>query len=73
MKIDKIQDRFDGTDPYVPKEHEGVPSFTKFSVLLEFDVMKLMSLKTKSCKIDPIPTSLLKKMLPVCVPFITSY
>ena len=47
-KIDKIREKFDGTDPCVPKEHEGVPSFTKFSVLSEADVMKLvMSLQTK--------------------------
>ena len=45
---------------------------TKFKQLTHADVRKLvMSSKTKSCDLDPIPTSLLKDHISILTPIIT--
>ena len=44
----------------------------RFALLTESQVAEVIgSLKSKSCELDNIPTTVLKKMLPVLIPFIT--
>ena len=71
-KIDKIMERFTGTDAHSPPVSEGVLQLRKFSVLTEQEVAKIVSsLQTKSCELDPIPTKLFKEMLPTILPYLT--
>ena len=47
-------------------------SFSKFPPLTESEVEAIiMSMQTKSCEIDAIPTTLLKQMLPAIIPTVT--
>ena len=44
----------------------------KFAPMSEKEVKEIiMAMKTKFCKLDALPTSLLKRMIDVCLPFIT--
>ena len=44
----------------------------KFAPLTQDQVKAVIcSLNTKSCQLDPIPTQILKEMLPMVVPLIT--
>ena len=48
------------------------PKLQGFTPLKDEDVCKVvMSLKTKSCELDPIPTTTFKKLLPAILPLIT--
>ena len=71
-KIDKIRDLFTDVPSYNPDVNESIPQFANFEVLTEPQIEKLVaSLKTKSCELNPIPTKLLKMMLPLCLPLLT--
>ena len=48
------------------------PIFKEFTPLTPSQVTKLVAdMQTKSCELDPIPTHVLKQMLPVPIPIIT--
>ena len=48
------------------------PKFDIFSTVSEIDILEIVkSMPTKSCSLDPIPTSLLKQYLPELIPVIT--
>ena len=50
-----------------------VPEFNNFRELNEDQVLKLiMKTKSKSCEMDPILTTLLKRILPSILPTITN-
>ena len=50
-----------------------VPEFNQFSKLDEEQIMKLiMNTKSTSCELDPIPTILLKSVLPSILPITTN-
>ena len=56
---------------YVPTSNDP-PKLQGFAPLKEEDVRKVvMSLKTKFCELDPIPTTTFKKLLPAILPLIT--
>ena len=73
-KIDKIRSELDSqySDPPSFAVYEG-PIFDKFEPVSVSDVQKLITeAPTKSCTLDPIPTSLTKQCLDTLGPLITS-
>ena len=70
-KIKKIRESFTNTPPYETLQH-WVPRFTSFCPLTESEVHTvIMRMKNKHCKLDTIPTSILKQILEACLPAIT--
>lgn len=71
-KIRTIREKFKGIDCY---HHQPVdaPIFRKFRPMTESEICKIiMSMKSKSCELDPIPTTLMKRLLPKCICIITN-
>ena len=49
----------------IAKDHRNPPSFTQFKELSEHDIIKLINQSpSKSCELNPIPTAILKEVLP---------
>ena len=70
-KIDKIRDLLKDKPHYSP-EAEGMPELKCFAPMMQQEVSEVISnLKSKSCKLDPIPTTVLKVMVPKILPLIT--
>ena len=66
-KINKICEKFIGIPAFVP-EVMDTPILKKFAPLTHSQVTKLIAdMQTKSCELDPIPTHVLKQMLPVFI------
>ena len=62
--IEKICEMFVGTDAYNP-ESKGTPKLCQFAPMTELEVKAIiMTMKSKSCEIDPIPTHIFKQLLP---------
>ena len=73
-KIQKLRDDLDSQqcDPPTFVEYDG-PGFSQFLLVSEKDIHDLiMQSPTKSCSLDPIPTSLTKQCLSDLVPLITA-
>ena len=71
-KIKKIQDALENHPIYKP-EHQNVDQLKKFQPLTEQEVLKIIGkMACISYEIDPIPTTLLKKVLPSVIGPITS-
>ena len=71
-KIKKIQDALENHPIYKP-EHRDIDQLKEFQPLLKNEVSKIIGkMSSKSSKIDPMPTALLKKMLPSVIRPITS-
>ena len=67
----KIRKGLETTPPYTA-EQQAVPRLTRLEPMTEKEVHKvIVSLKTKFCKLDTMPTDVLKKMMPVILPLIT--
>ena len=70
-KIKKIRETFTNTPPYKTLSH-NIPKFTSFHPLTEPEVHTvIMGMKNKHCKLDIIPTAILKQILEACLPAIT--
>ena len=70
-EIDKIRDNFSQAPVFIP-ETTDIPTFRKFDPLTTEQVTNLISsMQTKSCELDPIPTHILKQVLPTLIPLIT--
>ena len=71
-KITKIRNLLDHIPPYKPQPHSHLTNnLTDFTPLTEDDVYNLICRSSgKSCKLDPIPGSLLKSMACTLVPLI---
>ena len=70
-KIDKIRELL-SNKPVYSLEDLVVPELKEFTPMSQEEVSKVISgLKSKSCKLDPIPTTILKVMLPKILPLIT--
>ena len=70
-KIDKIRDLLTNKSVYSP-EDQVAPELNGFTPMTQDEVSKVISgLKSKSCELDPIPTTILKVMLPKILPLIT--
>ena len=63
-KIKKIRDALENYPIYKPVPRD-IDQLKEFQPLLEEQVSKIIGrMTTKSCEIDPLPTTLLKKVLP---------
>jgi len=74
-KIDKIRDSIpsDNIDLNIPPPTAVTSSLIEFQSVSEQEVTKIiMSSPSKSCDLDPLPTSLVKMALPQLIPVITS-
>ena len=70
-KIEKIYKMFIGTEAYDP-ENKGIPKLCQFSPVTELEVKTIiMTMKSKSCEINPIPTHIFKQLLPSILPTVT--
>ena len=70
--IKKIQDALENHPIYKP-EQQDIDQLKEFQPLSENEVSKIIGkMSSKSCKIDPMPTTLLKKVLPSVIRPITS-
>ena len=57
----------------IAEDNRNPPSFTQFKELLVHDIIKLINQSpSKSCELDPIPTTMLKEVLPSVGSLITS-
>ncbi|KAK4311201.1 hypothetical protein Pmani_017293 [Petrolisthes manimaculis] len=64
QKVLRIRERFTESDAYVVESETNSHSLSDFEPMTEESVRELVqSMKTKSCDLDPIPTSLLKLCL----------
>ena len=70
-KIEKIRDLLKDKPRYTARPTDA-PELVKFAPLSESQVSKIIaSLKSKSCELDAILTTIFKKMLPKVIPLIT--
>ena len=70
-KIGKIRETLKNKPRYSAPETD-VPRLVRFAPMTEKEVSTVIaSLKSKSCELDAIPTTILKKMLPDVIPLIT--
>ena len=71
-KISKIRDKFSTAGSFNGAPDSVSPAFNAFMPVIEDEVHKCISESpTKSCSLDPIPTSLLKDCLDILLPSIT--
>ena len=70
-KIHKIRNMFQDITPLQTQESD-IPKIGSFSPMPESQVKKIiMEMQSKSCELDPIPTTLLKEVLHIVLPTIT--
>ena len=70
-KIKNICEMFIGIEAYNP-EKSSTPKLCQFTPMTESEVKTIMmSMKSKSWKIDPIPTHIYKQLLPSVIPIVT--
>ena len=71
-KIENICEMFVGIEAYNP-EISSTPKLCQFTPMTESEVKTIiMSMKSKSCEIDPIPTHTFKQLLlPSIIPIVT--
>ena len=70
-KIDKIRDLLKNKPHYSPEDEEA-PELKCFAPMTQKEVSEVISsLKSKSCELDPVPTTILEVMLPKILPLIT--
>ena len=63
-KIQQIHDSLDGYDKFSPQQHHSASKLSSFMLMTESDVATVIKdMASKSCKMDPIPTMLLKDIL----------
>ena len=70
-KIQTIMDELSTANVFKPQVN-NIPQLNQFTPLKIEEVQKeIISMKSKSCKLDAILTNLLKKLLPSCIGTIT--
>ena len=70
-KIEQIRESPTGTPSYEAIQY-NIPKFTSFCPLMKSEVHAvIIKMKNKHCKLDIIPTSILKQILDACLPAIT--
>ena len=73
QKIWKIQDNLDDYPKFKPRRNSTITPLMNFEPTTADEVTKIIKeMKTKSCELDSLPTSLLKKALPYVTKTITS-
>ena len=70
-KITKIREQFADKLIYEPPASD-TPRLRKFSPMMEAEVNRVINgMHSKSCELDAMPTTLLKKLMNKCLPCIT--
>ena len=69
-KIQTIRDELVSANEFKPQVN-NIPQLNQFTPLKIKEVQKEMSMKSKSCKLDNIPTNLLKELQTSCIGTIT--
>ena len=70
-KIQTTRDELSSANEFKPQVN-NIPQLNQFTSLEIKEVQKeIMSMKSKSCKPDAIPTNFLKELLPSCIGTIT--
>ena len=70
-KIEKIHEMFIGTEAY-NSESNGTSKLCLFAPMTESEVKaNIMTMKSKSCEINPIPIHIFKQLLPLILPLVT--
>ena len=70
-KIKNIHEMFVGIEAY-DAAISNTPKLCQFTPMTEYEVKTIiMSMKSKSCEIDPIPTHIFKQLLPSVIPIIS--
>ena len=73
QKIQKIWDNLDDYPKFKPRRNSTITPLKNFEPTTADEVTKIIKeMKTKSCELDFLPTSLLKKALPYVIDTITS-
>ena len=67
-KIRKIRDTLDTHPKFKPSQHNSSKSFANFTELVKDEVEKIMSMSTKSCTLDILPTKVLKDIIKPLLP-----
>ena len=73
-KITNIQEnlRVNSTQYIIAEDHRNPPTFTKFKEIMEHNIIELINQSpSKSCELDPLPTAILKEVLPSIGPLFT--
>ena len=71
-KIRKIREALDAGPKVRPTQQNSSKSFENFTNLTEDEVEKIvMSMPTKSCKLDVLPTKVLKDIVTPMLPLLT--
>ena len=71
-KIRKIRDALNAHPKFKPSQHNTSKSFDNFTMLVEDEVEKIiMSMPTKFCKLDVLPTKVLKEIIKPLLPLLT--
>ena len=71
-KIRKIREALDTSPKFKPTQQSSSKSFVNFTNLTEDEVEKIiMSILTKSCKLDVLPTKVLKDIVTPLLPLLT--
>ena len=71
LKIEMIYEMFDGTEAW-NSESNGTPELCQFAPMTELEVKAIiMTMKSKSCEIDPFPIHIFKQLLPSILPTVT--
>ena len=70
-KILQIRERFKDIPPFYTEPSE-VPKLSRFAPMTENEVQQVItSLKSKSCELEAIPTTIFKDIMPKAIPLIT--
>ena len=70
-KIQTIRDQLSSANEFKPQVN-NIPQLNQFTTLkIEEDQKEIISVKSKSCKLDAICTNLLKELLPPCIGTVT--
>ena len=72
-KIQQIHDSLEGYETFSPLQHHSASKLSSFMSLMESDVATIIrGMASKSCEVDPIPTTLLKDILSSVIKPITT-
>ena len=64
-KIQQICDSLESYEKFSPEQHQCASEVSSFAPMTESDVATIIKgMVSKSCEIDPIPTTILKDILP---------
>ena len=73
LKIQRMCDSLEGFEKCSPQQHHGASKPSSFTLMTEFEIVSMINgMASNSCEIDPIPTTLLKNILPSIIKLITN-